>query len=166
MSPPIGPKGPADTTTGRVLPFRRPEVAPAAPTTAAAPVAPSEPASAATPASTQQAATFDAVAGSALSLAAPVEGAALSQLVARLRATASPERAAPVGPVVVKTAEGPVLSGSVTIETRAALHQLDGVVRVGGSLAIEGTIKNADLLALRDLKTVEGRLTFESLKSH
>lgn len=166
MSPPIGPKGPADTTTGRVLPFRRPEVAPAAATTATAPVAPSEPASAAAPVPSQQAATFDAVAGSAVSLAAPVEGAALSQLVARLRATASPERAAPVGPVVVKTAEGPVLSGSVAIETRAALHQLDGVVRVGGSLAIEGTIKNADLLALRDLKTVEGRLTFESLKSH
>jgi hypothetical protein len=165
MSPPIGPKGPADTTLGRVLPFRRPEVAPAAATSATAPVAPSEPVSTSAPAH-QQAATFEAVAGSAVSLAAPVEGAALSQLVARLRATAAPERAAPVGPVVVKTAEGPVLSGSVSIETRAALHQLDGVVRVGGSLAVEGTIKNADLLALRDLKTVEGRLTFESLKSH
>jgi hypothetical protein len=166
MSPPIGPKGPADTTTGRVLPFRRPEGA-AAPTTVAAPLAPSEPASAPAPASTQHAAaTFDAVAGSALPLAPPLEGAALSQLVARLRATASPERAAPVGPVIVTTSEGRVLSGSVSIVTRAGLHELDGVVRVGGSLSVEGTIKNADLLALGDLKAVEGRLTFETLTSH
>lgn len=165
MSPPIGPKGPADTTTGRVLPFRRPEVAPAAPTTAAAPVAPSEPASAAASASSQQAATFEAVAGSALSLAAPVEGAALSQLVARLWAAASTERVAPVGPAIVKTDEGLVLSGSLTIDTREGFRQVKDAVRIDGSLAIEGTIKNVDLHNLSQLKSIAGSFVVDSLKA-
>lgn len=160
MSLTIGPKGPSDAAMGRVLQLRRP-----APTTTVAPGSPQAPAPPeAAPAS--QAAVFDAVAGQASSIASRVEGAALSQLVARLRATSvdSPQ-VKNAGPVIVTTAEGPVLSGSVTIDTRPALHELDGVVRIGGSLAIEGTYKNADLLALRDVKTIEGRLTFEGLKS-
>lgn len=163
MSSTIGPKGPSDPALGRVLQFRRPEPAVTAPAASSSSPAASSP----SPSSSPPAAVFDAVAGQASSIASPVEGAALSQLVARLRAAGGDSaRVANAGPVVVTTAEGPVLSGSVNIDTRPALHQLDGVVRIGGSLAVEGTIKNADLLALRDLKTVEGRLTFEGLKSH
>jgi len=166
MSSTIGPKGPSDAATGRVLQFRRPEpTTPAVQTSPTSPTSPSTAPSEAAPASS--AAVFDAVAGQASSIASRVEGAALSQLVARLRATSvdSPQ-VKNAGPVVVSTAEGPVLSGSVAIDTRKALHELDGVVRIGGSLAVEGTYKNADLLALRDLKTIEGRLTFEGLRSH
>ena len=162
MTSPIGPKGPSDTAMGRVLQFRRPE------TTSAAP-AMSTSTSTEPPAATSSAspsAVFDSVAGHSNTIAMPVEGAALSQLVARLRAPSGDHvKAHAAGPVVVKTAEGPVISDSVEIDSRAALHELDGVVRVGGSLSVEGTIKNADLLALRDLRAVEGRLTFESLKS-
>ncbi|HEY1097862.1 MAG TPA: hypothetical protein VGF99_03000 [Myxococcota bacterium] len=149
---------------GRVLQFRRPEVT--TPTTAASGTIPSTEAPTQQTSTSSPAAVFDTTAGQASTIAMPVEGAALSQLVARLRASSSDQaRVAAAGPVVVKTAEGPVLSGSVTIESRQALHDLDGVVRVGGSLSVEGSIKNADLLALRDVKVVEGRLTFESLKS-
>lgn len=164
MSSTIGPKGPSDAAPGRVLQFRRPE-----PTTTSAASPSSQTSSEPAPSSstTSQAAVFDAVAGQASIIAMPVEGAALSQLVARLRATSGDQATVKnAGPVIVKTAEGPVLSGSVTIDTRPALHALDGVVRVGGGLTVEGTFKNADLLALRDIVVVEGRLTFESLKSH
>jgi hypothetical protein len=66
---------------------------------------------------------------------------------------------------LVQTSEGPVLSGSVQLDGKAQLPTLEGVVRVGGDLAVTGVLKSADLLALRDLKFVEGRLTFESLSS-
>lgn len=162
----IGPKGPSDASANaKVLQFRRPTE------TTAKTVEQTEPTSAAsssTPAPTPgtPAAVFDTNAGQTPQLVAPVEGAALSQLVARLKARGDQNVVATAvsGPTVVQTDEGKVLSGSVQIESRSGLQKLDGIVRVGGSLAVEGLLKNADLLALRDLKVVEGRLTFEGLK--
>jgi hypothetical protein len=170
----IGPKGPSDASANaKVLQFRRPTetATKVAPST----VEPTEPTSSSTPAPTPStpAAVFDNNVGQTPQLVAPVEGAALSQLVARLKARGDQSVAwgdqnvvatAVSGPTVVQTDEGKVLSGSVQIESRSGLQKLDGIVRVGGSLAVEGLLKNADLLALRDLKVVEGRLTFEGLK--
>lgn len=162
-----GPKGPADATAmGRVLQFRRTETSPV---TETAPVkapsqVPEEEAPSAVPA-----AIFESTPGqtSQNQISAPVEGAALSQLIARLRARG--DALGPVatitGPTMLQTSEGKVLSGSLQIEGKTGLQKLDGVVRVGGHLAIEGVMKNADLLVLRDLKVVEGRLTLEGLRS-
>jgi hypothetical protein len=115
------------------------------------------------------ASTFEGTGGTAQTMAAPVDGAGTSQVLARLKArgfegkkltkTAETSR-------VADTAEGKVLSGSLTIESRSGLQKLDGVVRVGGDLTVhEGVIKNADLLALKSLKSVERRLTFEGLSA-
>jgi hypothetical protein len=100
--------------------------------------------------------------------AAPVDGAGKSQLEARLAALGldpvrfeKPDlKLKALGPTVLQTAEGKVMSGSLTIETREQLKQLSGIVRVGGDLTLqEGTFRNTDLLALSDLVTIEGRLT-------
>ena len=162
----IGPKGPSDASaSAKVLQFRRPTetatraaLAPATPTVATEVTDPARSAGAA--------AVFDSQAGQSVQFSAPVEGAALSQLVARLKARGDQGVVASAvsGPTVVQTQEGKVLSGSVQIESRSGLQKLEGIVRVGGSLAVEGLLKNADLLALGDLKVVEGRLTFEGLK--
>lgn len=110
--------------------------------------------------------------GTSQTIAAPVEGAGQSQVLARLKALGiEPGRkltktASTSGPSIVQTNEGKVLSGSVQIESRQGLQKLTDVVRVGGDLTIhEGVIKNADLLALKSLKSVERRLTFEGLRS-
>ncbi len=109
---------------------------------------------------------FELTPGQGGPVSAPVEGAALSQLIARLKARGGSEPVGVVhGPVVLQTSEGPVLSGSLQIESRGQLSKLDGVVRVGGDLGLTGILKNADLLALRELKTIEGRLTLEGLRS-
>lgn len=160
-----GPKGPSDRpTVARVLPFRRPE--PTAPASSSTVQGPSPvPGAVTPPPAAQAAAKFEPVPGRSAAVQAPVEGAALSQLVARLRALGPVESQAPVGPALVQTSEGPVLSGSVQLDGKAQLPTVEGVVRVGGDLAVTGVLKSADLLALRDLKFVEGRLTFESLSS-
>jgi len=162
----IGPKGPSDASANaKVLQFRRPTET-TAKTVASTGVEQTEPEPSSTPTPTAPAAVFDSNAGQTPQLVAPVEGAALSQLVARLKARGGQDVVATAvsGPRIVQTDEGKVLSGSVQIESRSGLQKLDGIVRVGGSLAVEGLLKNADLLALRDLKVVEGRLTFEGLK--
>lgn len=169
-----GPKGPTDIPAmARVLQFRRPEsttvqgpaetkakeIKETAQVTTTAPgeTSPSPPA-----------AIFEQAPGQTTSISAPVEGAALSQLIARLKARGDgAEQSVSVGgPAIVQTAEGKVLSGSVQIESRAGLQKyVEGVTRVGGDLAVSGVMKNADLLALRDLKTIEGRLDIEGLRS-
>ena len=158
----IGPKGPADPALAKVLQLRRPTTTEVqAPTLTQAPTEQTQ-----TPIQTPKEDAFDVATGQSSQVATPVEGAALSQLIARLRAKgeASPTTSVS-GPTIVQTDEGKVLSGSVQIEGKAGLKKLDGVVRVGGSLAVEGTLKNPDLLSLRDLKTVEGRLSFEGMRS-
>jgi hypothetical protein len=113
--------------------------------------------------------TFERTAGQSTALAAPVDGAGKSQVLARLQAmgvegrkrvkTAEPSR-------VVAGADGRVHDGPLTIESRAGLSKLEGVTRLAGSLTLaEGAVKNADLLALRDLKVIEGRLTFEGMRN-
>lgn len=164
----IGPKGPPDASaSAKVLQFRRPTETAAAPATPMVATEVTDPSrSAVTRSQTGAAAVFDSQAGQSVPFSAPVEGAALSQLVARLKARGDQGVVASAvsGPTVVQTQEGKVLSGSVQIESRSGLQKLEGIVRVGGSLAVEGLLKNADLLALADLKVVEGRLTFEGLK--
>ncbi len=166
----FGPKGPTDpsATMAKVLQFRRPEKADKVEKADAADVGAVDTVKGkADTAANSPAAVFDGNAGqSAGVISAPVEGAALSQLIARLRAKGDGETLqVNVGPTIVDTAEGKVLSGSVTIDSRQALHKLDGIVRYGGSVAVEGILKNADLLAMRDVKVVEGRLTFEGMRS-
>ena len=167
-----GPKGPTDIPAmARVLQFRRPEPTTVQGTTSTketAPVASPVAAMSAESPSAQPAATFEQTPGQSTSIAAPVEGAALSQLIARLKARgdATGKTGAVDGPSIVQTAEGRVLSGSIQIEGRSGLHKyVEGVTRVGGDLAITGVMKNADLLALRDVKTIEGRLDIEGLRS-
>jgi hypothetical protein len=166
MTTPIGPKGPPDPSLGRIVPFpRRPSLDGAAGVGATGAVEhkPTE------PSTSTSTSTFERTAGQSTAIAAPVEGAGKSQVLARLQAmgiegrkrvkTAEPSR-------VVDGADGRVHNGSLTIESRAGLAKLDGVTRLAGSLALqEGAIKNADLLALRDLKVVEGRLTFEGMRN-
>ena len=116
-------------------------------------------------------ATFEGSSGTAQTMASPVDGAGASQVLARLKARGFEGKkltktAETSGPRVVDTSEGKVLAGNITIESRSGLQKLDGVVRVGGDLTVhEGVIKNADLLALKSLKSVERRLTFEGLRS-
>ena len=82
----IGPKGPSDASaSAKVLQFRRPTetatraaLSPATPTVATEVTDPTRSAGAA--------AVFDSQAGQSVPFSAPVEGAALSQLVARLKA--------------------------------------------------------------------------------
>lgn len=165
-----GPKGPSDIPAmARVLQFRRPDpttgpsgagtvkdvkdVKDVAPTTTTSDDA------------VQVAAVFEHTPGQGTQVSAPVEGAALSQLIARLKSRGTDDVATVSGPTIVQTAEGKVLSGSLQIEGKAGMQKLDGVVRAGGDVAVGGILKNADLLAMRDLKVVEGRLTFESLRS-
>lgn len=169
MTTPLGPKGPFDPNLGRVLPFsRRPSVESAG-VGAASPATETKPVEATTKAASPETSTFDRAAGSSSVIAAPVEGAGKSQVLARLQAmgiegrkrvkTAEPMR-------VVDGADGRVHDGSLSIESRAGLAKLEGVTRLAGSLSLqEGAVKNADLLALRDLKVVEGRLTFEGMKN-
>jgi hypothetical protein len=148
----------------RVLQFRRPE-----PTTVEVPATTKDVAPSTTtpsPGPTPPAAVFEHTPGQGTTVSAPVEGAALSQLIARLKARGGREQVGAVdGPTVVQTSEGPVLSGSLQIEGKGQLQKLEGVVRVGGDLAVSGIVKNADLLAMSGLRVVEGRLTFESLRS-
>jgi hypothetical protein len=190
MTTPLGPRGPKDPTLGVVLPFaRRPapsatptagEGAPPAPT-AGSPAAPpaTTPTTASPPATARAedagAATFQrggppGVAPAVLAPSSPVEGAGTSQVLARLQALGLQGRrrvkTAEVAPRVVDAGDGRVLSGSLTIESRAGLARLEGIARLGGSLTLrEGAVKNADLLALRDLKVIEGRLTFEGMRN-
>ena len=163
-----GPKGPTDIPAmARVLQFRRPEPTTVQGATSTKETAPVAATSAGSP-SAQPAATFEQTPGHSSSIAAPVEGAALSQLIARLKARgdATGTTGAVDGPSIVQTAEGKVLSGSIQIEGRSGLHKyVEGVTRVGGDLAITGVMKNADLLALRDVRTIEGRLDIEGLRS-
>ncbi len=57
---------------------------------------------------------------------------------------------------------GRILHGSVAVESARALAKLDGVVRITGDLSIqESTLKSADLLVLKSLTEVGGRLTLE-----
>lgn len=160
-----GPKGPPDIPAmARVLQFRRAESTTVEGPATTKDIAPST--SAPAPGPTLPAAVFEHTPGQGTTVSAPVEGAALSQLIARLKARGGREQVGAVdGPTVVQTSEGPVLSGSLQIEGKGQLQKLDGVVRVGGDLAVSGIVKNADLLALRDMKTIEGRLTFEGLRS-
>ena len=172
-----GPKGPTDLPAmARVLQFRRPEQTTVGATSTKEAKEAKETASVAAPisarsaesSSAQPAATFEQTPGQTTSIAAPVEGAALSQLIARLKARGDVggHTSAVDGPSIVQTAEGRVLSGSIQIEGRAGLHKyVEGVTRVGGDLAITGVMKNADLLALRDVRTIEGRLDIEGLRS-
>lgn len=171
MSSTFGPKGPPDTLA-KVLPFavRQRQAESVDKTAKVETVQKPEGVETLDPTTPTSGAVFEKAAGQATVLTMPVEGAALSQLVARLQARidGSPKTgstSAVQGPTIVQTDEGAVLSGSVQVENRASLHKLDGVVRIGGSLSVEGPVKNADLLALRELKTVEGRLTFEGLSS-
>jgi hypothetical protein len=155
----------------RVLQFRRPEPTTVQGQAATKDVKETAAVTTTTPdevSSSSPAAVFEQAPGQTTSISAPVEGAALSQLIARLKARGDgAEQSATVGgPAIVQTAEGKVLSGSVQIESRAGLQKyVEGVTRVGGDLAISGVMKNADLLALRDLKTIEGRLDIEGLRS-
>ncbi len=189
----IGPKGPpTDAHKAQVLQFRRPEKTLAPEATGVTETAPTEQTStqtSTTPTTSEPGAVFDGTGNITPLVQARVEGAALSQLVARLKArgeftatrvargdelstrsSAGADESQPVqqvaGPVVVTTDEGKVLSGSVEFEGKAGLDKMEGVVRAGGSVTLaEGIVKNADLLSLRDLKSVEGRFTFEGLRS-
>jgi hypothetical protein len=174
MTSPLGPRGPKDPTPtiggGRVLPFpRRPSVEGAPVATGVAPTPPSPPS--ATPApSSPDAATVSRGGPAAAPPAAPVDGAGASQVLARLKAMGIEGRKrvkTAEAPRVVDGADGRVHAGSLTVESRAGLGKLEGVTRLDGSLTLqEGAVKNADLLlALRDLKVVEGRLTFEGMRT-
>jgi hypothetical protein len=187
MTTPIGPRGPRDPALAAVLPFPRRPVTDAAtsssspsataspPASPASAPAPSPPPSPAAPASSSDAARFDRSTTGPVAVplapSTPVEGAGVSQVQARLQAlgleTRKRVKTAATEPRVVDAADGRVLSGSVTIESRAGLGQLEGIARLGGSLTLqEGAVKNADLLlALRDLKVVEGRFTFDGMRN-
>lgn len=57
---------------------------------------------------------------------------------------------------------GRILHGSVVIESARALAKLEGVVRITGDLTLqESLLKSADLLVLKSLVEVGGRLTLE-----
>ena len=172
MSTTFGPKGPNDpgASLGKVLQLRQQQVEKTDKVEKVeAPKVEAPKAEATTTPDTR--ATFEGSTGTAQTLGAPVDGAGASQVLARLKARGFEGKkltktAETSGPRVVDTSEGKVLSGSVTIESRSGLQKLDGVVRVGGDLTVhEGVIKNADLLALKSLKTVERRLTFEGLSA-
>jgi hypothetical protein len=114
--------------------------------------------------------TFDGMSGASTAVAAPVEGAGKSQVLARLQALGIEGGRRRIktaeAPRVVDGADGRVHQGSFTVESRSGLAALEGVARVAGSVTVqEGAIKSADLFALRDLKVVEGRLTFDGLRS-
>lgn len=176
MTTPIGPRGPNDATTGRVVPFpRRPGVegpggtSPAL-TEAKAPEPTKAPSSSPSPSTPPtDATTFERAAGQSTPIATPVEGAGKSQVLARLQALGIEGRKrvkTTEPPRVVDGTDGRVHDGSVGIESRAGLAKLDGVTRIAGSLSLqEGAVKNADLLSLRDLKVIEGRLTFEGMRN-
>ena len=172
MTTPIGPRGPKDATPGRVLQFpRRPSADGVAGVGGPATTSPSpatEPTTA-TPAATSTEATFDHAAGQSTAIAAPVEGAGKSQVLARLQAMGIEGRKrvkTAEAPRVVDGADGRVHDGSVSIESRTGLAKLDGVTQIAGSLSLqEGAVKNADLLALRDVKVISGRFTFEGMRN-
>lgn len=57
---------------------------------------------------------------------------------------------------------GKILDGSITVESGRGLQKLEGVVRVTGDLVLqESAARSPDLLALRSLAEVGGRLTIE-----
>ncbi|MBI1947678.1 MAG: hypothetical protein HYS27_18465 [Deltaproteobacteria bacterium] len=57
---------------------------------------------------------------------------------------------------------GRILHGSLAIESARSLAKLEGVVRITGDLSIqESVLKSADLLVLKSLTEVGGRLTLE-----
>ncbi|MDP2339399.1 MAG: hypothetical protein Q8O67_00465 [Deltaproteobacteria bacterium] len=161
MTKPLGPKGTDPSLTmGKVLQLRQQLVEKVeAPKT--------EPTTTTTTTKTDSS-TFEGSSGTAQTMAAPVDGAGASQVLARLKArgfegkkltkTAETSR-------VADTAEGKVLSGQLTIESRSGLQKLVDVVRVGELTVHEGVFKNADFLALKSLKIVERRLTFEGLSA-
>jgi hypothetical protein len=177
MTTPLGPRGPLDptlgSTLGRVLPLPRRGSVDGPAETKPAEAKPADAKAVETPAQSlgapTQSSTFDRAAGTAPAVSAPVEGAGKSQVMARLQAMGVEGRKrvkTAEAPRVVDGADGRVHEGPVTIESRAGLAKLDGVARIAGSLSLqEGAVKNADLLALRDLKVVEGRLTFEGMRS-
>jgi len=178
VTTPLGPRGPIDPSLGRVLqlPQRAVVDEPAETKTAETKTAETKTAetkTAETPGrvagALTESSTFDRAAGTTPAVSAPVEGAGKSQVMARLQALGVEGRRrvkTAEAPRVVAGADGRVHEGPLTIESRAGLAKLDGVTRVAGSLSLqEGAVKNADLLALRDLKVVEGRLTFEGMRS-
>lgn len=172
MTTPLGPRGPKDPLPGRVVPFPRragTDGPAATPTTSTTTAKAAEGPKVTTTTPAPLTSTFEGGGGSAQAVWAPVEGAGRSQLLARLQAQG------PEGRRRIKTAEAPrivddaggrVHDGPVSIESRAGLAKLDGVTRVAGSLTLqEAALKSADLLSLRELQVVEGRLTFEGLRS-
>lgn len=163
-----GPKGPGDAPKGlaKVLQLRTPA------TEKTEQVAKTEPAKTETPSTTTTTtqaaptATFEGTTGTQQIIAAPVDGAGQSQLLARLKARGKVTKtAANSGPSYVQTAEGKVLNGSLTVESKSGLSKLVDVVRVVDLTVHEAVLKNADLLAMKSLKSVERRLTFEGLRS-
>lgn len=162
-----GPKGPSDASAmARVLQFRRPDATTTQ--TQTAEIAPlKDVAGSETSPASLPAAVFDGTPGQGGHVSAPLEGAALSQLIARMKARgpSTEQSAAVAGPTIVTTSEGKVLSGSLQIEGKAGMQKVEGVVRVGGDLGIGGVLKSGDLLAMRDIKVVEGRFTFEGVRS-
>lgn len=57
---------------------------------------------------------------------------------------------------------GKILDGSITVESGRGLQKLEGVVRVTGDLVLqESAARSPDLLALRSIAEVGGRLTIE-----
>ncbi len=63
---------------------------------------------------------------------------------------------------VVHTPLGPVIEGSVTVDSAKGLRALEGVVRIMGDLTVsECMAKSADFVALSSLIEVDGRLAVE-----
>ena len=118
-------------------------------------------------ASPDDASRFEGTTTISQTIAAPVEGAGLSRVLARLQGTKRVKGAEP-GTAIVNLPDGRrVIPGSVTIESRAELLKLEGIARVDGDLAVqESHVSGADLLVgLHGLKAVGGRLTLQFLRS-
>ena len=63
---------------------------------------------------------------------------------------------------IKETPVGKIFDGSLTIESAAGLKKLEGVVRVSGDLTLQESVaKSPDLLVLKSLIEVGGRLTVE-----
>jgi hypothetical protein len=164
----VGPKGPMENKgLAKVLTLRADRAADAKVGDAKAVDAKAVPAAPVVTAPVAKAASFEGTTGTQQAIAAPVDGAGGSQVLARLKAQGKlTKTAATSGPTVVQTDEGKVFSGSARIESKSGLQRLVDVVRVDGDLTVhEGVLKSTDLLALQSLKSVAGRLTFEGLTS-
>ena len=175
-----GKKHPPDS--GRVLLFRAPQApAPTKDADAAAEtvsvVATSDiagvPQAEARSAAAPQAGTgFDAAPGTTQAIQEPVAGARQSQVRARLVALGLASGERPVKgtaqlSIDVMADGNRVLSGSIEISTPAGLLRLEGIDVVQGDVNVhEGAVNSEDLTrALKGLRQVKGRLTFEGLRS-